>query len=96
MPIHIIFVVYLGQIFRCKIVFIQHTLLLLYVDDMIITGDDLQDIFYFKSFLKQNFDMKDLGLLSFFLGLEISYDQFGYYLSQVKYASDLVCKLDRF
>ena len=34
--------------------------------------------------------MKDLRLLSFFLGLEISYDQFGYYLSQVKYTFDLV------
>ena len=34
--------------------------------------------------------MKDLGLLNFFLGLEISYDQSGYYLSQAKYAYDLI------
>ena len=34
--------------------------------------------------------MKDLGLLSFFLGLEISYYQSGYYLSQAKYASNLI------
>ena len=67
-----------------------YTLLLLYVDVMIITGDDLQGISDLKSFLKQQFDMKDLGLLSFFLGLEISYDQSGYYLSQVKYAFDFV------
>ena len=61
---------------------------------MIITGDDLQGITDFKSFLKQQFDMKDLGLLSFFLRLEISYDLFGYYLSQAKYASDLVSHAD--
>ena len=30
-------------------------------------------------------------MLSFFLGLKISHDQFGYYLSQAKYACDLVC-----
>ena len=36
--------------------------------------------------------MKDLGLLSFFLGLEISYDQYGYYLFQAKYASNLVSR----
>ena len=36
--------------------------------------------------------MKDLELLSFFLGLEISYDRSGYYLSQAKYAFDLVSR----
>ena len=55
---------------------------------MIITSDDLQGIIDLKFFLKQQFDMKDLGLLSFFLGLEISYDQSRYYLSQAKYAFD--------
>ena len=37
--------------------------------------------------------MKDFGLFSFFLGLEISYNQSGYYLSQAKYASDLVSRV---
>ena len=36
--------------------------------------------------------MKDLRLLNFFLGLDISYDQSGYYLSQAKYAADLVSR----
>ena len=57
---------------------------------MIITDADLQGIIDLKSFLKYQFDMKDLGLLSFFLGLEILYDQSVYYLSQAKYTSDLV------
>ena len=65
-------------------------LLLLYVDDMIITGDDHFSIFDFKQFLHQHFEMKDLDHLSYFLSLEVSYDSTGYYLSQAKYVSDLL------
>lgn len=45
-------------------------LLLLYVNDMINTDDDFDNINDLKSFLNQNFEMKDLGYLSYFLGLE--------------------------
>lgn len=34
--------------------------------------------------------MKVIGHLSYFLGLEVSYDHTGYYLSQMKYATDLL------
>ena len=61
-------------------------LLFLYVDDMIITGDDTVGIRNLQQFLSQQFEMKDLGSLSYFLGLEVSSDQNGYYLSQAKYA----------
>ena len=65
-------------------------LLLLYVNDMIITGDDLSGIQYLKDFLSQQFEMKDLGHLSYFLGLEITYSITGLYITQAKYASELL------
>ncbi|XP_047331164.1 uncharacterized mitochondrial protein AtMg00810-like [Impatiens glandulifera] len=68
------------------------TLLLLYVNDMIIIDDDTNGICDLKIFLHQQFEMKDLGQLSYFLGLEIASDKFGYYLSQAKYAIDLISR----
>ncbi|CAL5347038.1 unnamed protein product [Camellia sinensis] len=67
-------------------------LLLLYVDDMIITGNDTVGISSLKQFLSRQFEMKDLGLLNYFLGLEISHDPSGYFLSQAKYTSDLLAR----
>jgi len=65
-------------------------LLLLYVDDMIITGDDLSGIQELKGFLSQQFEMKDLGHLSYFLGLEITHSTDGLYITQAKYAFELL------
>ena len=47
------------------------TLLLLYVDDMLITGDDAEHIFLVKRHLSQQFQMTDLGPLSYFLSIEV-------------------------
>ena len=66
------------------------TILLLYVDDMIITGDDMQSIQDLKHFLGGQFEMKDLGPLNYFLGLEVSSSSDGYYLTQAKYTSNLI------
>ncbi|GKU93654.1 hypothetical protein SLEP1_g7230 [Rubroshorea leprosula] len=60
-------------------------LLLLYVDD--ISG-----IHDFKQFLSHKFEMKDLSVLSYFLGLKVTSSDDGYLLSQTKYASDLISK----
>ena len=65
-------------------------LFVLYVDDIIITGDDLSGIQELKDFLSQQFEMKDLGHLSYFLGLEITHSTDGLYITQVKYASELL------
>ena len=67
-------------------------LLLLYVDDMIITSDDLNGIQELKDFLSQQFEMKDLGHLSYFLGLEIIHSIDGLYITQAKYASKLLSR----
>ena len=68
------------------------THILLYVDDMIITRDDLVGIRSLQHFLSQYFEMKDLGTLSHFLGLEVTSSFDGYYLSLAKYVSDLLSK----
>ena len=65
-------------------------LLLLYVDDMIIIGDNLSGIQELKDFLSQQFEMKDLWHLSYFLGLEITHSTDGLYITQAKYASELL------
>ena len=57
---------------------------------MIITGDNLSGIHELKDFLSQNFEMKDLGYLSYFLGLEITSSDDGFYLTQAKYTFDLL------
>jgi hypothetical protein len=61
------------------------TLLILYVDDMIITGDDLEYIVFVKARLSDQFFMSDLGPLRYFLGIEISSTSEGFFLSQEKY-----------
>ena len=77
---------FLHRIDKCTI------LLLLYVDDMIIIGDDLSGIQQLKDFLSQQFEMKDLGHLSYLLGLEITHSTDGLYITQAKYASELLSR----
>ena len=68
-------------------------LLLLYVDDMIITGDDFNGIQELTDFLNQQFEMKDFKHLSYFLGLKIIHSTDSLYITQVKYASELLSRV---
>ncbi len=45
--------------------------IIIYVDDLIITGDNHEDISDLKKLLKQKFEMKDLGKLRYFLNIEV-------------------------
>jgi hypothetical protein len=67
--------------------------LVLYVDDLLITGCSTSMIAAVKRILHDRFLMMNMGPLHFFLGLEISQDASGIKLSQAKYARDL---LERF
>ena len=59
---------------------------------MNITSDDMQGIQDLKLCLGRQFEMKDLGLLNYFLGIEVSSSADGYYLTQAKYTSDLISR----
>lgn len=67
--------------------------LLLYVDDIVITGSDSSGIHEVITELSLVFDMKDLGDLSYFLGLEVTRVRHGIFLSQTKYVTDLLTKI---
>eukprot|EP00253_Pinus_taeda_P017523 PITA_17523 len=65
-------------------------ILVLYVDDLILTGSDHNLINHVKSSLKKQFEMKDLGHLHYFLGLQVFQSKEGIFISQSKYAYDLL------
>ncbi|GJS49217.1 putative reverse transcriptase domain-containing protein [Tanacetum coccineum] len=58
--------------------------LLVYVDDIIITGNSVSEIEKFKVFLKSKFMIKDLGKLKYFLGIEVVDTDKGICLNQRK------------
>jgi hypothetical protein len=58
--------------------------LLLYVDDIIITGNNMSLIDTFIRKLRHEFSMKDLGTLNYFLGLEVTHSATGIFLIQLK------------
>lgn len=64
--------------------------LLLYVDDIFLTGSNTRGIDMLISSLASQFDMKDLGPLHFFLGMEVSRSSNELVLTQTKYALELL------
>ncbi|XP_071687751.1 uncharacterized mitochondrial protein AtMg00810-like [Rutidosis leptorrhynchoides] len=65
-------------------------LLVVYVDDIVITGSDKEGIHGLKTFLSTQFQKKDLGPLKYFLGIEVSRNKRGIFLSQRKYCLDVL------
>jgi len=57
-------------------------IIVIYVDDLIITRDSDADIFDMKKLLKQKFEMKDLRELCYFLGIQVIQSSKGIWLLQ--------------
>lgn len=64
--------------------------LLIYVDDIVVTGSDQDVISRIKHLLHSTSQMKELGYLTYFLGLEVHYHHEGVFINQQKYIQDLV------
>ena len=65
-------------------------LFVVYVDDIVITGNDSKGILSLKSFLHNQFHTKNLGMLKYFLGVEVMTSKQRISLSQWKYVLDLL------
>jgi len=70
------------------------TMVLIYVDDIIIIGNNDKFIQDLKLFLQQQFHIKDLGKLKYFVGLEVARSKAGIVISQRKYTLKFLTMLD--
>eukprot|EP00253_Pinus_taeda_P021546 PITA_21546 len=64
-------------------------IIILYVDDLILTDDD-QLIMSWKEDLARDFEMKDMGLMNYFLGMEVWQKDGDLFVSQGKYANEIL------
>ena len=67
----------------------------MYVDDIVITKSDSKGILSFKSYLYSQFHKKDLGMLKYFLGVEVMRSKKGILLSQWKYVLDMLSEIGK-
>jgi hypothetical protein len=70
--------------------------MLIYVDDIIITGSCSRAVNILMIKLRDSFAVKDLGKLSYFLGVEVTSTPGGIALTQVKYASDILRRVNMY
>lgn len=66
------------------------TAVLIYVDDLLIVGNNTAYCASFKAYLHDCFRIKDLGSLRYFLGIEVSHLESGLFLNQRKYTIDIL------
>ena len=64
--------------------------LIVYLDDMMVLENDPEERNALHNYLSIEFEMKDLGSLKYFIGIEVSRSSSGIFLSQRKYALDLL------
>lgn len=78
----------LPYLFMLRMKFVVY--MLVYIDDIIIIGNNTKFLSTFKSSLADTFSLKDIGNLNFFLGLEVISTKEGLFLSQHKYILDIL------
>ncbi|XP_014499197.1 uncharacterized protein LOC106760248 [Vigna radiata var. radiata] len=69
---------------------IGFTALLVYVDDIVLTGNSMMEINHIKDLLHRKFQIKNLGELKYFIELEVARSKKGIHLCQRKYALDIL------
>eukprot|EP00253_Pinus_taeda_P022978 PITA_22978 len=65
-------------------------IVVLYVDDVIFIGNDDHLIENFKTVMKEKFEMTGMGLLRYFLGIEVDQNENGIFISQAKYVNEVL------
>ena len=76
--------------------FVKHSLdgkiaiLIVYVDDIILSGDHKEEMAKLNNLLAKEFKIKDLGFLKYFLGKEVARSRNGIYVSQRTYVLDFL------
>lgn len=68
----------------------KKAILTVYVDDIIVTGDDFREIENLKNKLRAEFQVKNLGSMRYFLGMEMARSKGSLFISQRKYTLDLL------
>lgn len=68
----------------------KRAILIVYVDDIILTGDDKVELKSLQGKLAEEFEVKDLGALKYFLGIEFARSKKGIFINQRKYVLDLL------
>ena len=81
--------------------FIKHTdlegitILLVYVNDTIVTGKNPKEREYLQWYLAREFEIKELGKLKYFLGIKVAHSKESIFISQQKYVTDLLNEIGK-
>ena len=79
-------------VFPTPLCFNRSIFVLVYVDDIIVTGSSSSHNQSFITYLSSGLSLKDLGTLSYLLGVEVQHYPLGLFLSQTKYINDILSR----